>query len=311
MLSRVLSGAVLGIDGYLVQVETDIAAGLPSFATVGLPFGAVKEGRERVAAALQNSGFLFPLGRITVNLAPADERKSGSAFDLPIAIGVVSASGQAALEKSLPGVVMVGELGLDGSIRPVRGVLPIALAAAQAGCPALIVPEANVAEASVVDGLDVLGGANLTSVILHLTGTQPLPPSPRPTSHVPRPNDEVDFSEIRGQQHAKRALEIAAAGAHNVLMVGPPGGGKTMLARRLPTILPPLAMAESLETTRVHSVAGTLRPGESLIVNQPFRAPHHTVSDAGLIGGGSGPRPGEVSLAHNGVLFLDELPNSG
>jgi len=310
MLSRVLSGAVRGIDGYLVDVETDLSAGLPSFATVGLPFGAVKEGRERVSAALQNAGFVFPLARVTVNLAPADQRKEGSAFDLPIALGILAASEQASIAERLAGIVVVGELGLDGAVRPVRGVLPIAMAAAVARCRAIVVPLANVPEAAVVDSLDVFGAATLGAVVEHLSGRSPLTAaSPETAGGLAHDGPaDVDLAEVRGQEHARRALEIAAAGAHNLIMVGPPGAGKTMLARRLPGILPPLSLAEALETTRIHSVAGTLRPGQSLMQQRPFRAPHHTVSDAGLIGGGGGPRPGEASLAHNGVLFLDELP---
>jgi magnesium chelatase family protein len=309
MLARVLSAAVTGIDAALVSVEVDVTAGLPAFNMVGLPDSTIRESRDRVRSAIRNAGYTFPMERITVSLAPADLRKEGAAFDLPIALGILAATGLVKGDR-LSRFLLIGELSLDGEVQPVRGVLPIALACRREGLDGLLLPAANCREAAVVGNLAALPLRRLSEAVEWLAGERAIEPARvGPDAREPQDAaDDVDFSEVRGQAHAKRALEIAAGGGHNVLMIGPPGAGKTLLARRLPTILPALALEEAVEVSAVWSVAGLLAPNEGLLKARPFRAPHHTISEAGLIGGGSVPRPGEVSLAHSGVLFLDEMP---
>ena len=313
-LAKVLSCAVVGLEGEIVECEVDVSRrGLNSLALVGLPDTAVKEAKDRVESAIKNSGFLFPNGRIIVNLAPADLRKEGPTYDLPIAVGIMVAGGRVVAD--VEGCVFLGELSLDGSVRHTQGVLPMVSLARDRGIRTAYVPAIDAVEAALVPDMTIFGVATIAALLNHLAGEEPLPPvaSRRPCSSGPaRPVwHGVDFSEIKGQEHVKRALEVAAAGGHNVMMSGPPGSGKTLLARALPSILPSMTPDEMLEVTKIYSVAGLLPADTPLISQRPFRSPHHTISQPGLVGGGRNPRPGEITLSHRGVLFLDELPEFG
>ena len=310
MLARVYSCAMIGLDGVVVEVEVDYTSGFPGMTIVGLPDAAVQESRERVQAAVRNAGVPFPRKRLVVNLAPASVRKEGPAYDLPIALGVLIFTGVLPPETA-EGTMVVGELSLDGSVRHARGVLPMAATARQAGFKRIVVPEADAREAALIPDLEVIPISSLAVLFNHLSGRTPVPAYTRLQMEEASLIPSIDFGEVKGQEHVKRALEVAAAGGHNVLMTGPPGSGKTLMARALPGILPKMSIDEALDVTRVYSVADQLPPETPLLRSRPFRAPHHTISHAGLVGGGNWPHPGEISLAHHGVLFLDELPEFG